>query len=79
MPHFNHFIAVYTYSFIFLIRAHIVEMAAAEVNDLGQRGGRESEQVAAAQVSGIPVHVSSCQSITRTGCSYLRPLLLNRC
>jgi hypothetical protein len=53
MPHFNHCIVVCIYSFIFLIRAHIVEMAAAEVNDLGQRGGRESEQVAAAQVSVI--------------------------
>jgi hypothetical protein len=33
-----------------LRRAHIVDMAAAEVNDLSQRGGREGEQLAMAQV-----------------------------
>ena len=33
-----------------LRRAHIVDMAAAEVNSLSQRGGREGEQLAMAQV-----------------------------
>jgi hypothetical protein len=33
-----------------MLRSHIVDMAAAEANDLSQRGGREREQLAVAQV-----------------------------
>ncbi len=50
-----------------MLRSHIVDMAAAEANDLSQRGGREREQLAVAQVL-IRLFAASLQCILTIVC-----------
>ena len=58
-----------------MLRSHIVDMAAAEANDLSQRGGREREQLAVAQVL-FRLFAVSLQCILTIVCySYHRLLL----